>query len=453
MGPDDLPDVLYAASGDGHIAYQVWGEGPLDLVVVPGFFSHLELMWENESAARFLRQLGTFARVVFFDRRGSGLSDPLAAAPTLEERIDDILAVMDATSCERPSLLAISEGAPTALLLAATHPARVRSMVFYAGLARSTWAEDYTWAPPIEAFVEANAELVVPFWGRGATIEVAAPSMADDPAARRHSARMERMSASPATFMALGAMFLDIDVRDVARTVRTPTLLLHRTQDALVNVRHSRWLAANMPDARLVELPGGDHVFFYGDSDAVLGATQEFLTGVRPVAEPERALATIVFTDIVDSTRTASRLGDQAWRGLLADHQNAADAAVRRARGRTVKWLGDGLMATFDGPASAIRCAQAIVTDAEARDFEVRAGVHTGEVELMGDDLAGIAVHIAARVSSLSGPGEVLVSRTVRDLVAGSGLSFTDRGTHELKGVTDRWTLYAASASVSPITG
>lgn len=404
-------------------------------------------MWEHEPAARFLRWLGSFARVVIFDRRGSGLSDPVTGAPTLEERMDDVRAVTDAAGMKRPALFAVSEGVPMSVLFAATYPERVRSMVFYGGLARSTWAADYTWAPRAEDLLEANAELLAPFWGQGATIDVAAPSMAGDPSCRAFFARMERMSASPAMFGQLSRMFLDIDVRAVVETVQAPTLVLHRRHDALVNVRHSRWLAENMPNARLVELAGTDHTFFYQDPHGVLAEMEQFLTGSRSAAVVERALATIVFTDIVDSTRAAAEAGDRDWRATLERHHWGADAAVARSGGRTVKWMGDGLMATFDGPARAIRCAQHIIDDAEEMGVRVRAGVHTGEVEHMGEDIGGIGVHIAARVGALSGPGEILVSRTVRDLVAGSELSFTDRGTHQLKGLPDPWTLYSVRAS------
>ena len=438
------PETRYARSGDVHVAYQVFGEGDIDVVVVPGFFTHLEMVWEHEPAARALRALASFARVISFDRRGSGLSDPVSDAPTLEERMDDVRAVMDAAGSERAALIGISEGASMAILFAATYPHRAQALVCWGGLARSTWAPDYTFAPPREAFQEAGTELILPFWGQGATIEVAAPSRADDPEARAFFGRMERASSSPGMFAALVQMFYDIDVREAAKAVHVPALVLHRSHDRLVNIRHGRWLAENMPNARFVEIPGGDHGYFYENQDLILDEIQEFLTGTRAVPEPDRMLATIVFTDIVDSTRRAAESGDRAWRELLEGHQSDVRAALKRFGGNEVKAMGDGFMATFDGPARAIRCARTILDESERRGIQVRAGVHTGECEVMDADIGGIAVHIAARVGALAGPGEVLVSRTVKDLVAGSGLEFAARGTHELKGVPEAWELYAA---------
>ena len=440
------PETRYARSGDVHIAYQVFGEGDLDVVVVPGFFTHLEMVWEHEPAARVLRALGSFARVVSFDRRGSGLSDPVADPPTLEERMDDVRAVMDAAGVERAALVGISEGASMSILFAATYPDRAQALVCWGGLARSTWAPDYTFAPPVEAFQEAGAELILPFWGQGATIEVAAPSRADDPEARAFFARMERSSSSPGMFSALAQMFFDIDVREAAKTVHVPALILHRSHDRLVSIEHGRWLAENMPNARFVEIPGSDHNYFYENPELILGEIQEFLTGTRGAPEPDRVLATIVFTDIVDSTRHAAAAGDRAWRELIEQHQSDVRAALKQFGGREVKSMGDGFMATFDGPARAIRCARTILDESERRGIKVRAGVHTGECEVMEDDIGGIAVHIAARVGALAEASEVLVSRTVKDLVAGSGLEFDERGTHELKGVPDAWQLYAAVA-------
>jgi pimeloyl-ACP methyl ester carboxylesterase len=443
----DAPEILYARSGELHIAYQVFGRGELDLVLVPGFFTHLELMWEHDPAARVLRRLGSFARVVLFDRRGAGLSDPVSRAPTLEERMDDVRAVMDAAGFEHAALFGLSEGVSMCILFAATYPDRVQALVCYGGLARSTAADDYPWAATAEGLIAANAELVAPYWGQGATVEVAAPSRAEDPSVRAFFARMERMSASPGMFARLGEMFLDIDVREVARTVTAPTLVIHRRHDHLVNVRHGRWLAENMPDARLVEIPGTDHNFFYQDPEAVLGEAEEFLTGTRLETRPDRALATVVFADIVGSTQAAADVGDREWREVLERHQAIWERTVQRYGGRAVKWLGDGLLATFDGPGRAIVCARAIV-DASARlGLRVRAGVHTGEIELLPEDIGGIGVHIAARVADVAGPGEVLVSRTVKDLVAGSGIRFTERGFHELRGLDERWALYAAGQS------
>jgi class 3 adenylate cyclase len=294
----------------------------------------------------------------------------------------------------------------------------------------------------VEALVESGLELIMPYWGQGASVEVAAPSQADNPEVRAFFARLERGSASPGALAALAQTFLEIDVRDVVPSVNVPTLVLHRRHDRLVNVRHGRWLAEHLPDARLVELEGGDHTVFYEHPEATMGEVQEFLTGVRSAPEPDRVLATVLFTDIVDSTRTAAELGDRRWREVLESHQRAVRESLRRSGGREVKSTGDGFLATFDGPARALRCARTIVESADGLGIRIRAGLHTGECEVMGDDIGGIAVHIAARVSALADAGEVLVSRTVKDLVAGSGLTFANRGEHTLKGVPDAWELH-----------
>jgi class 3 adenylate cyclase len=439
------PETRYARSGDLHIAYQVFGEGEIDVVLVNGFVTQVELVWEHEPFARALERLASFARVINFDRRGSGLSDPVAEAPTLEQRMDDVRAVMDAAGSERAALVGISEGVPMSILFAATYPDRVQALVCCGGMARSTEDVDYPWAAPAEALLESGLEFVIPHWGEGAIIDLAAPSQADNPETRAFFARMERASASPGMLASLAQMFLDIDVRDVVPSVHAPTLILHRRHDRLVNVRNGRWLAEHLPNARLVEIPGDDHILWYEDPELALGEVQEFLTGTHYTPEPERTLATVVFTDIVDSTRTAAEFGDRRWREVLERHQETVRAALGRFGGREVKSIGDGFLATFDGPARAIRCARAILDSSEELGIRVRAGVHTGECEVMGDDIGGIAVHIAARVSTLAGPSEVLVSRTVKDLVAGSGIEFFDRGAHTLKGVPDTWQLYAAA--------
>ena len=440
--PDNHPQTKYASSDGVHLAYQVFGEGDLDLILVNGFTTHVELVWEHEPARRFLEGLASFARVINFDRRGSGLSDPVADAPTLEQRMDDVRAVMDAAGSERAALFGISEGASMSLLFAATYPQRAQALVLSGGMARSTWAEDYPWATPVEALLEAGAELIAPHWGEGAMIDVGAPSQSDNPDSRAFFGRLERASASPGMIGALVQMFFDIDVRDIVPSVHVPTLVLHRQRDRLVNVRNGRWLAEHLPNARFVELPGDDHIMWYENLDTTLGEVEEFLTGTRQAPEPERVLATVLFTDIVDSTRTAAELGDHPWREMLEEHQRSVRSALSNFNGREVKSTGDGFLATFDGPGRGVQCAQAILA-ADPQDMLVRAGLHTGEIEVMGDDIGGIAVHIAARVSAQAGPGEVLVSRTVKDLVAGSGLEFSDRGVHELKGVPDTWQLYA----------
>ena len=413
---------------------------------MPGFFTHVELIWEHESTARFLEGLASFARVINFDRRGSGLSDPVPDAPTLEQRMDDVRAVMDAAGSERAALVGVSEGVPMSILFAATYPQRVRALVCTGGMARSAYAEDYPWGTPAQALVESGQELILPHWGDGSLIEVASPSQADNPESRAFYGRMERSTASPGMLTALFQMFLDLDVRDVVPSVHAPALILHRSRDPLVNVRHGRWLAEHMPNARMVEFEGDDHGFWYESAEEWLGEVQEFLTGARPVADVDRILTTVLFTDIVDSTRAASDLGDRRWREVLERHQRAVREALGRFNGREVKLTGDGFLATFDGPARAIQCATAILRSSEASGIGVRAGLHTGECEVMGDDIGGIAVHIAARVSARAEPRELLVSQTVKDLVAGSGIHFTDRGAHALKGVPDTWQLYAVDA-------
>lgn len=423
----------------------MFGRGDLDVVLVPGFVTHVELIWESEPSARFLEALGSFARVINFDRRGSGLSDPVADAPTLEERMDDVRAVMDAAGSERAVLLGISEGVPMSILFAATYPERVQALVCYGGMARSTHADDYPFATPVEDLLESGFELILPYWGQGAVIEVSSPSQADDPDARAFAARMERASASPGMLASLAQMFIEIDVRDVVPTVQVPALVLHRRFDRLVNVRHGRWLGEHLPNAKLVELAGGDHLPWGEGAEEMIDEVQEFLTGTRYTPEPDRVLATVLFTDIVDSTDTAAQLGDQRWREVLESHRRCVREALGRHGGREVKSLGDGFLLSFDGPARGIRCARAILDSSEQLGIQVRAGLHTGECEVMGDDLGGIAVHIAARVSALAGASEVLVSRTVKDLVAGSGIEFVDRGVHELKGVPDSWDLHAAN--------
>jgi len=439
----DQPETRYAHSGDVSIAYKVYGEGALDLVVVPGFACHVEIMWDFEPSRRFFQGLGSFARVMMFDRRGSGLSDPVAEAPPLEVRMDDVRAVMDAAGSQRAALLGISEGVPMSLLFAATYPERVQALVCYGGMARATYADDYPWAVPAEALVESTVELLAPYWGDGSLAEVTAPSHADDPQVRAYIGRMQRATCSPGMMWKLGRIFMEVDVRDIVPSVHAPTLVLHRRRDRLVDVRHGRWLADHLPDAKLVELEGDDHDPRYERVDEWLGEVQEYLTGARAERKPERALATVLFTDIVDSTRTAMELGDRRWREVLEAHQREVRRALDRFSGREVKSTGDGFLATFDGPARAIQCARELIKSTEPRGIRVRAGLHTGECELMGDDIGGIAVHIAARVSAHAAPGEVLVSRTVKDLVAGSGIEFADRGTRTLKGISDTWQLHA----------
>ncbi len=436
------PKTKYARSGDVSIAYQVVGDGPIDLVYVPGFISHVELSWELPPVVHMIQRLTSFARLIMFDKRGTGLSDPVVGAPTLEERMDDVRAVMAAAGSERAALMGISEGVPMSILFAATHPELTTGLVLYGGMARSTWAPDYPWATPADALIESSLELS-PFMFEGAAIEIMAPSMADDPRARESFARFQRYAATPAMLEQVFLMFLDIDVRPILPSVDVPTLVLHRRGDQAVNRRGAEWMAAQIPGAKYVELAGIDHAVYAGDTDAIIDEVEEFLTGVRRATEVDRVLATVMFTDIVDSTKRASAMGDRPWRDLLEAQNEAIRRELVRFRGHEVKTLGDGMLATFDGPARAIRCGLAVTDAVRALGIEARVGLHTGEVELVGDDVAGIAVHIAARVGALAGTGEVLVSGTVKDLVAGSGIAFSDRGEHVLKGIPDEWRLFA----------
>ncbi len=437
------PQTQYARSGDASIAYQVFGEGEVDLVVAFPFVSHLDLLWESPAQARFMRRLGSFARVIPFDRRGVGLSDPVKDGATLEERMDDARAVMDAAGSERAALFGMSEGSTMCMLFAATYPERTSALVLWGAMARSTWADDYPWAPSKEALLEANEELMSPFWGQGATIDVFSPSLAADPRAREAQARLERQAASPMRVEQLFKTFLDTDVRETLPLIQAPTLLLQRRGDHAVNYRAARWLAERIEGSRYVELEGVDHFPWVGDGGAeALDEIEEFLTGVRPGPAPERVLATVLFTDIVDSTRLATELGDRRWRELLEEHQQLVRERLQRFAGREVKTTGDGFLAIFDGPTRAAECARAIVDDLPALGVEARAGLHTGEVELMGEDVGGIAVHVAARISALAGGGTVLASRTVRDLAVGSAVEFEAFGSHTLKGVPDEWEVY-----------
>ena len=439
------PETRYARSGDLHIAYQVVGEGPIDLVYVPSWISQVEHYWEEPVVAGYFERLASFSRLILFDRRGSGLSDPVPSAPTLEEQIDDVVAVMDAAVSEQAAIFALLDGGAMAALFAATHPERTNALVLYEAMPRMSWAEDYPWAPRRE---EREARLREGMnWGDGSSVAALSPGAAENPRVRAWFARLERLSASPGTAIKLMRMNGEIDVRAVLPSIQTPTLVLHRPADALMDVRHSRYLAEHIPGARYVELPGTETLVFGSDADGELDEIEEFLTGVRPVRDPDRILATVMFSDIVDSTSRAAELGDRRWRDLLDLIDRSIAQELARFRGRTVKSMGDGFLATFDGPARAIRCATAIRDAASAQfGLRMRSGLHTGEIEVIGNDVGGIAVHIGARVGANAAPGEVLVSGTVKDLVVGSGIRFEDRGERELRGVPGQWRLWAVAA-------
>jgi class 3 adenylate cyclase/esterase/lipase len=434
----------YAKSGDLHIAYAVEGDGPIDLVWIPPWVSQVEYLWAEPSLERVMARLTQFARVITFDRRGSGLSDPLFGAPTLEDQMDDVLAVMDAAGSERAAIAGTLEGGPMAALFAATFPERTTALVLYATFARATWAPDYDWAWPAEQRAE-HMEEWLEHWGEGMIAGSVAPSQMSDPAFREWAGRLERLAASPSTIRRIFELIGSFDVRDVLPSIRVPTLVMHRTQDDFLKVEHSRYIASKIPGARYVELEGVDNMFSLGDSEGLLGEIEEFLTGTRPDREPDRMLATVMFTDIVDSTRKAAEMGDRGWRFLLERHDALFREALARHRGREVKRTGDGFLATFDGPARAIRCAASVSEAMGSLGLQVRAGLHTGELEVMDGDLGGLAVHIASRVMGHAGPNEVLVSGTVKDLVVGSGIDFEERGERELRGVPGEWRLYAVN--------
>jgi class 3 adenylate cyclase len=439
-----LPAARYAKSGDVHIAYVVYGSGPVDVMWVPTWISQVEYLWAEPTIAETFRRIGSFARIMCFDRRGSGMSDPLHGVPTLEQQMDDVLAVMDAAGSERAAVFATLEGGPLGSLFAATHPDRVESLILYATFARSVWAPDYQWAWRTEER-EAAMKQAVEIWGEGQVAAAIAPSRADDTEFMDWAGRIERLAASPATIRQILDVIGQFDVRHVLPTIRVPTLVMHRRDDNFINVEHSRYIAQQIPNARYVELQGDEHLFSVGDTDALVGEVEEFLTGSRHEREPDRMLATVLFTDICDSTKRAASMGDADWRDLLARHDAVVRRALDRHRGKEVKHTGDGFLATFDGPARAIRCAASITDAVRSLGIEVRSGLHTGECEVMNGDLGGLAVHIAARVMNCAGPSEVLVSSTVKDLVVGSGIDFEDRGPRELRGVPGEWRLFAVS--------
>ena len=442
--PAVQPETRYARSAEGRVAYQVVGDGPLDLVFISSWVSNVEVLWEQASFARFLRRLATFSRLLCFDKRGSGISDPvpLAAMPTLEQWTDDVRTVMDGVGSKRAALLGVTEGAQMAMLFAATYPERTSALILVNTCARALRDVDYPWGLPADR-VSRFLQQLEERWGTGSTVDTIAPSIAHDERFRRLYARYERLALSPRAIATMMAAFLERDLRGVLPSIRVPTLVLHRGGNRYMRVGHGRYLAEHIPRAKYVELHGEDHLSYAGDTETMLGEIEEFLTGVRPLPESDRVLATVLFTDIVTSTERSAQVGDRRWKDLLDEHDTLIRRELERHRGRLVKNTGDGILATFDGPARAIRCAQAIAASLKALEIEVRAGLHTGEVELRGEDVTGIGVNITARVMDAAGAGEVVVSSTVKDLVAGSGLRFADRGTHDLRGVPGEWRLFA----------
>ncbi len=439
------PETRYARGPGGSVAFQTIGDGPGDVVFIPWWATNLDVMWEEPSIAAFLRRLATFCRLILFDKRGTGVSDalPLASLPSLEQWSDDVRSVMEAAGSTRAALFGHSQGGQMAMLCAATYPASVSALVLADTCARQFDDDE----KPTEFQIaerEISLSEVERGWGTAATLDFLAPSMCGDERFRQWYARYERLSLGPRMVRAVVASDFENDLGSVLPVLRVPTLVLHRSGNRFIEIARGRDLASRIAGARFVEIPGDDHLFHAGDSEAMLGEVEEFLTGVRSVPEIDRVLATVLFTDIVGSTRRAVALGDRAWRQLLDAHHEIARRELARFRGREIKFIGDGLLATFDGPARAIRCACAITEAVRRLGLEIRAGLHTGEIELVRDDIRGIAVHIGARVTGEAGAGEVLVSGMVKDLVAGSGIRFDDRGVRELKGVPGQWRLFAA---------
>jgi|MudIll2142460700_1097286.scaffolds.fasta_scaffold42190_1 pimeloyl-ACP methyl ester carboxylesterase len=436
--------VKYAKNGSVHVAYRVVGEGPLDLVVVPGWVSHLEAHWENPLVWRFAERLAAFSRLILFDKRGTGLSDPVSEdrLPTLEMRMEDLHAVLDAVGSTRAALFGISEGGAMSAVFAATYPERTSALVMSGCYAKWIKADDYPWAPTREEH-EAAFVAYEKHWGTPIGFKTIAPSFADDESCRNWWARNLRLGASPAAGIALYRMNIEIDIRSVLPSISVPTLILHRDGDRLINVENARYLANHIAGAKYVELAGSDHLPWFGDSEAVLDQIEEFLTGVRPRMTTERVLSTILFVDIVGSTERAQSLGDARWRDLLGTFHAQVAQELSRFGGQLIDTAGDGVFSSFDGPARAVRCAMAIRERAARIGIAIRGGVHTGECEIAGGKLAGIAVHTGARVASAAESGDILVSSTVKSLVAGSGLRFASRGRRHLKGLEEELELFA----------
>jgi class 3 adenylate cyclase len=438
-----IPDTRYARSGGLHLAYQVLGEGPPDILLLDQWFSHQEAQWDVPQLADFREHLASFGRLILFDKRGSGLSDPVPTStlPTVDELTGDIPVILDAVGSEKVALIANIGGGILAVTYAAAHPERISSLVLVDCFARFLVAPDFPIGSPVEALDE-TLEQLDDGMGRGVMLDFFVPSMAHDESLRRGWSRYERQAASPGLSMAIVRMIYEADVRGLLPRITVPTLVIHRSAGRF-GVEHGRYLAGHIPGARYVELPGTDSLIWSGDQDTVVAEIQHFLTGTRPAREAHRILATVLFTDIVGSTRLAAEMGDARWEALLAEHHRVARRHLDRFGGHEVKTVGDGFLATFDGPARAIRCAAAIRDGVREIGLEMRAGLHTGEIEVQPDDIAGLAVHIGARISALADAGEVLVSRTVTDLVVGSGITFEDRGNHVLKGVPGEWQVFA----------
>jgi class 3 adenylate cyclase/pimeloyl-ACP methyl ester carboxylesterase len=438
------PETRYAKVGDSNVAYSVTGKGPVDLVFTMGLGGHIEHVWDYPPMARYLEELAGFSRLIMFDRRGLGGSDPvpLNSPPTWEEWMQDLLAVMEAAGSERAAIYAELDGGPVGMLFAAQYPERTGALILANTTAKYVASEGYPHGEPVETW-NALSDTIEQLWGRDELSPISVPSLAGDERYIKWSSRMARAVAAPGVASAMFRYTFGLDVRSVLGSIQAPTLILHRTDYRFVNVAHGRYLAENIPNARLVELPGSDLWFFTPGSGHVPGMIEEFVTGVKPVPDRDRVLATVLFTDVVGSTEKVAALGDRPWNELLEAHDDLMRREVERFGGRLVGITGDEVLATFDGPGRAIRCARTAGDALRALGLDIRAGVHTGEIESRGDHVGGIAVHIGSRVMNEAQPGEVLCTRTVKDLVAGAGLEFHDRGSHALKGVPDEWHLYA----------
>jgi pimeloyl-ACP methyl ester carboxylesterase len=435
------PQTQYARSGEVNIAYQVVGDGPRDLVYVPGTISHLEWAWEEPSLARFYERLASFSRLIVFDKRGTGMSERVEVA-TPEQRIDDIRTVMDAAGSERAAVMGVSEGGTVSALFAATYPDRVSSLILYASAVAGLPDDDFPWAPRREDYEEYQRQ-VAETWPNLPWLNTLSPSTTGDERYGEWRARMFRYGATPAALIALDRMNMELDVRSVLPTIHVPTLVLHRNEDTILPVEGSRYLAERVPTAKYVELAGVDHAPWVGDSESIVSEVEEFLTGLRTAPPLDRVLSTILFTDIVRSTEVAASLGDRRWADLVSQHHAVVRRQLGRFRGSEIDTAGDGFFASFDGPARAIHCAEAVVDSVEPLGLDVRAGIHTGECQLIDGKLGGIAVVTGSRVAAIAGAAEILVTSTVKALVAGSGIALVDRGTVKLKGVPDEWHLFA----------
>jgi pimeloyl-ACP methyl ester carboxylesterase len=439
------PETKYARSGDVSIAYQVIGNGPLDLVYVMGWVSNIEYYWQDPAMKRFLKRLSSFARLIVFDKRGTGLSDKVTSLPTLEQRMDDVRAVMDAVGSQKAALLGVSEGGPMCCLFAATYPERTTALIMYGSYARRAWAPDYPWAPTPEER-EVFYDAIKNGWGGVVDLDTLAPSMMRNEPFKKWWAAYLRHSASPADALSLAKMNTDIDTRNILSAIHVPTLVIHRTGDMDISVEGSKYMAKQIPNAKFVELPGNDHLLWVGDTANILNEIEIFLTGELHAREPDRILTTCLFTDIVNSTAALQSMGDERWRVLLQGHNEIVRNQLTHFKGREIKTTGDGFLATFDGPARAVRCACAIRDEVQKLGIEIRAGLHTGECDVIDNDISGLSVHTTERIMSQAMPGEVLSSNTVKDLVAGSGLQFEKKGLFSLKGISGEWEIYAVGA-------